>query len=262
MTALGDALPALGSGAAAILVHGARLLPVTLLCPFLGGPIVPAPIRLALAFGLGACAWSAAGAVPVEVSPAALLVGVFRELALGTALAVIAAMPFEAARAGGRLVDTLRGATLSELHVAPIRQQESATGDLLVQWAIVLAATAGGDRLVIAALLETFRAVPAGASATGTALLEVGVRGAAEVLACALAVGAPAAAGVLAADLAPAIASRAAPQLQLPASAQPARAAFALVAVALPAAALAGRLTSAVSLSADLLRAAARPVLP
>jgi len=242
--------------AAAAGLYGLRLLPAALLCPFLGGPLVPGLVRLSLALGLGACAWSAAGGAPFGGSPSDLLLAAVRELALGTALGFVAAIPFEAARAGGRLVDTLRGATLVELHVAPLRQRESATGDLLVQWLVVLAGSMGGDRLVVSALLDTFRAIPAGAAFASGSLLAAGLRGGSEILACALALGAPAAAGVLAADLAVSVALRGS-RLPVASAAQPARAALGLLAVAVPAAALAGHLTSAVALSAGLLRATA-----
>ncbi len=234
-------------------LHGLRLLPVALLCPFLGGPLVPGIVRLALAFGLGASAWAAGGCLPFTADGLAVLAGGARELGLGTALALVASMPFEAARAGGRLIDTLRGATLAELHVAALRQRESASGDLLAQALVVLAATAGGDRLVVHALLETFRAVPAGTAAHSVGLLAMTGASAGELLSLALALGAPAAAGVLAADLALALAARLAPQLQASSAAQPARAAAGLLALALPAAALAGRMVSGVALSARLL---------
>jgi type III secretory pathway component EscT len=255
VTGLGALAAAAAPRLAGAALHGLRLLPAALLCPFLGGPLVPAVVRLALAFGLGASAFAAAGAAPFAGGGRELLAAAFRELAVGTGLGVVAAMPFEAARAGGRLVDTLRGATLTELHVAPLRQRESATGDLLVQWLLVLAATAGGDRLVVAALLQTFQVLPAGSGIATHALAEVGLRAAAELLGCALSIGAPAAAGVLAADLAVALAARAAPQLAVAPAAQPARAALGLAAVAVPAAALAGRLTSALGVSAGLVRA-------
>ncbi len=262
MNPLAQWLEPLAPRAAAAALHGLRLLPAALLCPFLGGPLVPSLVRLALAFGLGACAWSAAGGAPFAGAEADLLGAAAHELALGTVLGLLAAVPFEAARAGGRLVDTLRGATLAELHVAPLRQRESASGDLLLQWLVVLAANAGGDRLIVSALLETFRAVPPGGAVAQAVLLEAGLRGAAELVACALALGAPAAAGVLAADLAVSLAGRAAPRLSFPQAAQPARAALGLLAVAVPAAALAGRLTSAVALSAGLLRSVAPGALP
>jgi type III secretory pathway component EscT len=254
---LARALEPLLPGAAAVALHGLRLLPAALLCPFLGGPLVPALVRIALAAGLGAFAWCAAGNPAPPATAAALGLAALREVALGTALGVVAAIPFEAARAGGRLADTLRGATLAELHVAPLRQRESATGDLLAQWALALAATAGGGRLVVTALVDTFLAAPVGAAVPGDALLAVGTRAGLELFACGIAVGLPAAAGVLAADLALAVAARAAPQLQLPAATQPARAALALAAIALPAAAIAGRLTSSVATASQLLHAAA-----
>jgi type III secretion protein T len=251
------ALPHLASLAAPHLVaaglHALRLLPVAVLSPFLGGPLVPAPIRLALAAGLGAAVHFASGAPPLEVDRLADLAAMAgRELALGAALGWLAALPVEAARAGGRLVDTLRGATLAELHVPHVRQQETAVGDLLAQWAVVLAGWAGADRLVIGSVVGSFVAVPVGGGAHAGALLEAGARGATELAAAALCLGAPAAAGILAADLALALASRAAPWMGVPGAAQPLRAGLGLVAVALPAAVLGGKLVSLAARAAGL----------
>lgn len=256
IVSLAVSLGAVAPHCAAAALHGLRLLPAALLCPFLGGPLVPGLVRMSLAFGLGACAWSAAGGTAFAGSVTDLLGAAARELMVGVALGSVASFPFEAARAGGRLVDTLRGATLSELHVAPLRQRESATGDLLVQWLVVLAGSVGGDRLVVSALLDTFRAMPVGCAFASAPLAAAGLRGGAELLACALALGAPAAAGVLGADLAISMALRGS-RMPVASAAQPARATLGLVAVAVPAAAVAGRLTSAVALSAELLRATA-----
>jgi type III secretory pathway component EscT len=163
-------------------------------------------------------------------------------------LALVAAAPVEAARAAGRLVDTFRGATLAELHVAPLRQRESATGDLLAHAVVVLAALAGGDRLVVSGLVGTFAVVPPGAAFLAGVAREVALRASAELLAAAVAVAAPAAAGVLAADLALAAVARVAPGLGAVNAAQPARAALGLLAVAACAAAAAGRLVALTAL--------------
>lgn len=231
---------------AGILLAALRLLPTALLSPFLGGPLVPPPVRIGLAVALG---W--AGAQGVAAPPAtdllALVAAGARELALGTALALAGMLPVEAARAAGRLTDTLRGATLSELHVAPIRQRESASGDLLAQWCVVLAAWSGGDRLLLHGLLSTFARVAPGAPIDARLLGEGGVRLAAELLACALAIAAPAAAGVLAADLAIAVVERFSPGAGAGSAAQPARAALGLAAIALAASGVAGRLVSLVA---------------
>ena len=242
----------LGAHVAPAALHVARLLPVALLCPFLGGPAVPPIVRIGLATALGGAAY-ASGGTPAHLPGLAFVAGVLREVGLGVVLAFLATVPFEASRAGGRLVDTLRGATLGELHVAPLRQRESATGDLLSHWTIVLAASAGGSRLVVSALVGSFHAAPVG-TPLSRASLEVVLHGGAEILACAVALAAPAAAGLAAADLAVSAAARVSPLLGLPSVAQPARAAVGVLAVALPAALVAGKLTETVATSARLLQ--------
>lgn len=241
------------------LLHALRLLPVAALSPFLGGPLVPPVVRLALGGGAGLAAFLLGGARPVALPAGPLLAAAAAELALGGALAVLVATPLEAARAAGRLADTVRGATLAELHVAPIRQQETALGDLLVQQVVLLAALGGGSRLVVRGLLLSFAAVPAGAGLAGPgqlpgqlpgALAGLALGAASALLATAVAVVAPAVAGVLAADLAVAAMARLAPGLALPDLAQPARAALGLLAVA-AASAGAGRLVALVALAAE-----------
>lgn len=240
--------PELGRTATAALLAALRLAPVALASPFLGGPLVPPVVRLALAAGLGL---AAAGLAPGGSLPSGLALAAagVRELALGAVLSILAAAPVEAARAAGRLVDTFRGATLSELHVAPLRQRESATGDLLAQWVVVLAAVGGGARLVVTGLVGTFAAVPPGAAFPADVARELALRAATEVLSAAVAVSAPAAAGVLAADLALAAVARVAPGLGVVSAAQPARAALALLAVAACASAAAGRLVALAALA-------------
>jgi type III secretion protein T len=236
--------------AASALLHAVRLAPVAMMSPFLGGPFVPPAVRLALALGLGAAAARLTGAPPPPADAASLALAAARELALGAALGLVAAAPVEAARAAGRLADTFRGATLAELHVAPIRQRESASGDLLAQWIVVLAAWGGGDRLALRGLLGSFAAIPAGAAVPAGLTRELVLHASGEVLAAAVAIGAPVAAGVLAADLALALAARVSPQLGVVNAAQPARAALGLAVLAAAASAGAGRLVALVALSA------------
>jgi type III secretion protein T len=231
-------------------LHSLRLVPVTALSPFLGGPLLPAPARLCLALALGAVAL-AGTPDPVLPRGAALAAAAAQELALGGALALAAALPFEVARASGRLVDTLRGATLGELHVAPIRQRETAVGDLLVQWTLALAAWTGAERRVVAALLDTYRALPVGAPAPAAGL-EAGLAAAASLLAASLAIGTPAATAVLAAELALATAARIAPRATFADAAPAARAAAGLAAVALAATALGQRMLELSTASAGL----------
>ncbi len=251
--------PSLPSAASAhltsVALHALRLLPVAILCPFFGGPLVPALVRLAIAAGLGGAAYLSCGATPVALRGVDLVFAAGRELFLGCAIGVIASIPLDAARGGGRLADTLRGATLSEVHVPLIRQRETALGDLLAQWTVALAVWGGGDRLVVRAVFGTFEALPVGRPLETAPVLSAALRGSSELVSCALLLAAPAAAGVLAADVALALASRATPALGVASATQPARAALGLFAVAAAASTIAGRLVSTVALSAGLVRA-------
>ncbi len=242
----------------AALLAALRLAPVAMASPFLGGPLVPPVVRLALAAGLGIAGASLAGGTVAPPDALSFAGSAARELALGAVLAVLAAAPVEAARAAGRLADTLRGATLAELHVAPIRQRESAAGDLLAHWVVVLAAWAGADRLLVAGLLGSFAAIPVGAPFAAASAREAALLASGQILACAAAVAAPVAAGVLAADLALALVARVAPQLGAVNAAQPARAALGLLALAAGASATAGRLVSMVALAGQLPAALSR----
>jgi len=255
MAAAAELLARAEPAATAAFLGGLRLLPAALLSPFLGGPAVPAVARLALAFGLGAASSSAAGWT--APAGAALVVAAVRELALGIALGLCAALPTEVARTAGRLADQLRGASLGELHAAPVRQRESAAGDLLVQWTLPLAAAAGADRLLLGALVGTFASLPPGQGASGPALLQGGLAASAELLSAGLLLGAPAAAGVLCAEVALALAARASSGVAA-AALQPGRALLGLLPVALGASALGGRLVEEVAVGARLAAAVAR----
>jgi type III secretory pathway component EscT len=238
----------LGGAGSVVLLSALRLAPVAMASPFVGGPLVPPMVRVALAIGLGLLGASLAKAGGAPPSDGLALAGAaIRELTLGAVLALLASAPVEAARAAGRLADTFRGATLAELHVAPIRQRESALGDLFAQWVVVLAAWVGGDRLVVAGLLGTFGPIPPGTAFVLERAREAALAAAAETVSCAVAIGAPVAAGVLGADLALAAVSRVAPQLGAVNTAQPARAALGLLAVAAAASAASARLVALVA---------------
>jgi flagellar biosynthesis protein FliR len=235
----------------AAFLHALRLLPVAALSPFLGGPLVPPVVRLGLGLGAGGAAFLLLGASPVTARGPALLAAAAGELALGAVLALLTAAPVEAARAAGRLCETLRGATLAELHVAPLRQRETALGDLLVQQLVVLAALGGGARLVVRGLVLSFSALPAGSWPGSSGLAAQALSASAAVLSAALAVAAPAVAGVLSAELAISAMARLAPGLALPGLTQPARAAVVLASVGAAASAGAGRLVALVTLAGE-----------
>ncbi|XXF76496.1 flagellar biosynthetic protein FliR [Myxococcaceae bacterium GXIMD 01537] len=206
----------LGPHIAAVALCAARLLPVAFLCPLLGGQAAPTTVRLALVLSLALFLHVVAGVglvAPVE-TPWVLAGLVVREFTFGTSVGLIAALPFDAARMGGRFIDLFRG-TSAEASLPAAGSRESATGDGLYQLLVSLVVSGGLFPLIVSALLRGFGVVKLGAFVpTEVATLHFAtlVGGA---MATGFAVGAPIAAAVMAIDCFLGMASRAAPQVNL-----------------------------------------------
>ncbi len=209
-------LEQLGPHVVAVALCSARLLPVAFLCPLLGGQAAPMTVKLALVLSLALFLHVVAGvglASPVE-TPWALAGLVIREFSYGTSVGLVAALPFDAARMGGRFIDLFRG-TSAEASLPVAGSRESATGDGLYQLLLALVTTGGLLPVVLSALLRGFGVVKLGAFVpTEAATLYVAtlVGGA---MATGFAVGAPIAGAVMAVDCFLGLASRAAPQVNL-----------------------------------------------
>ncbi|GEL70757.1 EscT/YscT/HrcT family type III secretion system export apparatus protein [Myxococcus virescens] len=194
----------------------ARLLPMTFLCPLLGGQATPTMVRLALVLSLSLFLRVEAGVVlDAPVTSAVALGGwVIRELLFGTSVGLVAALPFDAARMGGRFIDLLRG-TSAEVSLPLAGSRESAAGEGLYHLLVALVVSGGMWPLVLSSVLRGFGVVKLGAFVpTEAATLHV-VLLAGAAMATGLAVGAPIAAAVLTVDCFLGLASRAAPQVNL-----------------------------------------------
>jgi type III secretion protein T len=200
----------------AIALCGARVVPVCFLCPLFGGQSAPTTVRLGLALALAGSVHLAGGVTaPVEAGTAWGLGGfALRELFFGATIGFVSALPFDAARMGGRFIDLFRG-TSAEAALPSAGTRESATGDGLHQLLVALVSSGAVFPIALSALWRTFGLVKLGAYVpTESATMQV-VGLASGALATALAIGAPIAGVALAADLALGIASRAAPQMRL-----------------------------------------------
>lgn len=213
---LGERLDLLGPEIVAVALCAARLFPVAFLCPLLGGQAAPTTVKLALVLSLALFLRLVAGvglSTPVE-TPVVLMALVLKELVYGTSVGLIAALPFDAARMGGRFIDLVRG-TSAEASLPVAGSRESATGDGLYQLLIALVVTGGLFPIVISGLLRGFGVVGLGAFVPSEAATLTVVTLAGGAMATGLAVGAPIAAAVLAVDCLMGLASRAAPQMNL-----------------------------------------------
>ena len=195
---LGAQLDLLGPSVVAVALCSARLLPVAFLCPLLGGQAAPTTVKLALVLSLALFLHRVAGVsppVPVD-TPLKLAAGAMRELAYGTSVGLVAALPFDAARMGGRFIDLFRG-TSAEASLPVAGSRESATGDVLHQLLVGMVITGGLMPVVLAGLVRGFGWVRLGAyvPTEGAVLAVVGLAGGA--MATGLALGAPVAAAVM-----------------------------------------------------------------
>ena len=206
---MGDVAPHL----VAVALCSLRLLPVSFLCPLLGGSSTPTSVRLSL---VGALALSLhlAGGIRAPADGSWGLAAAGREVTFGVALGMIAALPFDAARVGGRFIDIFRG-SCAEAALPFAGTREAAAGDGLYQLLISLAVTSAGLPVVLGGLWHSFALVPLGGFvATESGALHI-ARLCGVAIATGLCVGAPVAAAMLAIDAVLALASRCSAPLSL-----------------------------------------------
>ncbi|WNG19949.1 EscT/YscT/HrcT family type III secretion system export apparatus protein [Cystobacter fuscus] len=213
---LGGWFESWGPDVVAVALCAARLLPVAFLCPLLGGQAAPTTVKLALVLSLALFLHQEAGvslSTPVT-SPVHLAALTMKELTYGVSLGLVAALPFDAARMGGRFIDLFRG-TSAEASLPVTGSRESATGDALHLLLVGMVITGGLMPVVLSGLVRGFGWVPLGAyvPGEGAVLRVVGLAGGA--MATGLAIGAPVAAAVMAVDCLVGLVSRAAPQVNL-----------------------------------------------
>lgn len=203
-----------------LLLAAMRVLPLTLACPVLGGQLVPASLRLAVAGALALAFRPTAG--PMGDVSLDFWTRCAREAGVGLLMGLGAALPFDAARIGGRLVDLVRG-TSAEAALPVAGHRESATGEVLHQLLLSLALAGGALPLTIRTLGKSVILLPPGSAGPGGA----GALGLAKLLGIALATGLAVAAPVVAlswaTDAAVGLALRSAPGLPLGELAVPVR---------------------------------------
>jgi len=201
----------------------ARLLPIAFLCPLLGGQLAPTTVKLGLVLSLGLFLHAAAGVDAPGVTSAFELVGlVFQEFLLGTTMGLIAALPFDAARMGGRFIDLFRGSS-AEAALPMTGSKESATGDALYQLLLAVSAAGVVMPLALSGLFRSYALAPLGRFAHSEAVVLEVVRLVGTAFATGLALGAPIAAVSLAVDAVMGLASRAAPSMNLQETGAPLR---------------------------------------
>ena len=206
----------------------ARSLPLLFLNPFLGGNLVPGPVKMATAFTfvillLPLLAQTGVD-VPTGIPYFALLV---KELAIGATLGFVSGLVFLAVSAAGRLVDMQRGANMAETMFYQLKERTSLMGQLYGQSAVIVFLVAGGHLIYLRGYFTSFEVLPVlefPAFAQGTApILTDLARISADLLLIALQLAAPAVIALFLTDAAFGIINRASPQINVFVVSQPAK---------------------------------------
>ena len=201
----------------------ARLVPVVYLVPYLGGQVMPQPVKMGIAMALTVMVYpavwqtGAAGALPSGALEIAALVT--KELVVGLMLGFVAALAFEALRVAGQLIDGARGQTMATAFVPQLKTQASVSAELLYQLGVVMFLVTGGHRLFLSALVKSYVIVPPQHFPELGARLEAITFGIIRLTADAIILGVllafPVVAAILLANLMLALINKAAPQINV-----------------------------------------------
>ena len=196
----------------------ARIIPVLVVAPFLGGRLVPPVVKVGLAVAVALLIWPQAlrGVVLPQLGPVHVVLLLAKEAFVGLSLGLCAALVFLAAEAAGQLIDTARGASMAESLVPQSGTRASPVADLYLQLAVVVFLALGGHRLFLQALARSYEVVPLTAlpSTAGLTALALGVIDmTGQMLLVAVGLATPVLLAAVLTDLAFGLVNRVAPQL-------------------------------------------------
>jgi type III secretion protein T len=200
---------------ASVAVIACRLLPVAFLCPLFGGSASPMTVKLGVVASLSlflhvACGISLSGSLElIHVGAVA-----FEEIVFGATLGLLASLPFDAARMGGKFVDLFRGSS-AEAALPLVGSKEAASGDLLYNILVAAASVSFLMPLLVTSLFRSFHLVPLGQFVHTDEVAMAVVRAVSTAMGTALAIGAPIAGVALGADLLLGLAGRASSNINL-----------------------------------------------
>ena len=197
-----------------------RTMPMIFLTPFLGGKIVPPELKMGIGLMMTflifpAASQSIEGAVPITAIGFLLLM--LKEIFIGLCIGFVNGHIFYAMDMSGRLIDTVRGTSMSEVMVPHSKQRVTPTGNLYYQLLLIVFLVLGGHHIFLAAYFESFVSLPLnGNIGLGIALepfIEFMVRATADILMISVTLAAPVIAATFITDIVFGILNRVAPQL-------------------------------------------------
>jgi type III secretory pathway component EscT len=196
-----------------------RWVAIVQVAPFLGGRLVPGPVKVGLALVFG---WFTVPAlsqmlpVPLAMGPLRFSLAALHEVAMGLLLGFGASLVFFAAGMGGQFLDSARGTLTATVLVPQLQVQTSPLGDVYLQLFVVLYLLAGGHLFFLSAVMDSYRLFPPGGAMPAAALLHASfLKLAVAMFVLMVKVVAPAVVVVLLADVVLGVANRVASQMDV-----------------------------------------------
>lgn len=213
----------------------ARVMPMVFISPFMGGQSIPSEAKMSIGLLLTLLVWplahdSLTADIPIYALP--FLLVMLKETLIGFAIGFANAHIFYAMETAGRLIDTARGASMSEIMVPSSRQRATAIGTLYSQFLMVFFVGLGGHHIFLDTFFRSFVTIPINEAPDLTPGLSpvahYAVETCSQVLMIAVLLAAPAVAATFITDLVFGILNRVAPQLNAYFLAMPVKAAGAV----------------------------------
>ena len=215
-----------------------RTMPMIFLAPFLVGQQAPPETKMGLGVVLTMVLWplareSMSANIPIDALPYLLLM--LKEVMVGLCIGFSATHLFAAMEVAGRLIDTARGASMSEVMVPTSKLRDTTTGALYYNLLLVFFVGMGGHYAFLDTFFYSFAQIPLNEGIDLTPglgpMAHYAIETSGEVMAVGTLLAAPAIAATLITDMVFGILNRVAPQLNAYFMAMPVKATGALVLV-------------------------------
>ena len=200
----------------------ARTVPMIFLSPFFAGKIAPPEVKWGLSIVFCLTVWPVARPAALAHGPVpyqALLFSIImlKEVFVGFCIGFLNAHVFWAMDMAGRLIDTARGTSMSEVQDPHSKQRVTPFGDMYTQLLLIFFMLFGGHQLFLEAYLYSFQTIPLNGFLPD--FFDIGqfsdfmIRTTASIFLLALLLAAPTVAATLITDTVFGILNRVAPQL-------------------------------------------------
>lgn len=193
-----------------------RIFGVLLTEPVLASTAVPVRVRIGLAIAISIAVSGAIGPLPdvAPSSPAGLLI-LAQQLVIGLSIGFVMRIVLTAIESAGNIIGLQMGLGFATFFDPQNSAQVPVIGQFMGLWAMLLFLAMNGHLMVIATLVDSFAALPIGATSMGPGALETMVQWGGQIFVTGVLLSLPVVAALLVTNVGIAVMTRAAPQLNI-----------------------------------------------